>query len=68
MTTYTTIQGDAWDQIAYKVYGEERHMKFLMEANPALMDTLIFRSGVMLNVPDLQEEQSASLPFWRRED
>ena len=32
-STYTTIQGDTWDLIAYKLYGEEKYMKNLIEAN-----------------------------------
>ena len=66
LTIYTTILGDAWDAIAFKIYGDEKHMKFLMEANPQHMETLIFRSGVDLNVPDLPEAETAELPFWRR--
>ena len=31
--TYTSIQGDTWDMIAYKVYGKESAMVQLMEAN-----------------------------------
>lgn len=26
MSTYTTIQGDVWDAIAYKVYGDSKYM------------------------------------------
>ena len=28
--TYTTIQGETWDEIAYKVYGGEEYAAFLM--------------------------------------
>ena len=34
-STYTTIQGDTWDLIAYKLYGEEKYMK-----NLVLIETL----------------------------
>jgi phage tail protein X len=44
-STYTTIQGDTWDLIAYKLYGEEKYMKNLIEANWPLLDVLIFPSG-----------------------
>lgn len=37
-STYTTIQGDTWDLIAYKLYGEEKYMKNLIEANWPLLD------------------------------
>lgn len=66
MSTYTTIQGDTWDGIAYKLYGDEKHMKELIEANWPVVDTLVFSAGVELKVPDLPEERSSDLPIWRQ--
>lgn len=51
-TTYTTIQGDTWDLIAYKLYGSEKYMKNLIEANWPLLEVLVFSSGTVINVPD----------------
>ena len=31
--TYTTKQGDAWDAIAFQVYGDVIYTGFLMQAN-----------------------------------
>lgn len=62
---YTTIQGDTWDLIAYKIYGEEKYMKYLIEANWQMLDVLIFSSGTVLTVPDIQEETDDEAPFWR---
>lgn len=42
---YITEQGDTWDLIAYKLYGEERYMKNLIEANWPLLDILVFSAG-----------------------
>lgn len=64
-STYTTVQGDTWDLIAYKLYGEEKYMKYLIEANWTLLDVLIFSSGTVLIVPDLPEEVDEDRPFWR---
>ena len=64
---YVTQQGDTWDLIAYKLYGEERRMKNLIEANWPLLDVLVFSSGTEITVPDLPEEKDADLPFWRAE-
>lgn len=64
---YVTQQGDTWDLIAYKLYGEERRMKNLIEANWPLLDVLVFSSGTEITVPDLPEETDADLPFWRAE-
>ena len=68
MGTYTTIQGDVWDLIAYKLYGDEKYMKNLIEANWKYIDTVIFSSGTVLNVPDIPEEEIDGVPFWREGD
>jgi len=67
-SVYTTIQGDTWDLIAYKLYGDEKYMKLLIEANWPQLDTLEFSAGVEINVPDLPEESDDDAPFWRSED
>lgn len=62
---YTTIQGETWDGIAYKVYGGEEYAAFLMASNYPFLDTLVFSSGNVLNVPDLPESMEGELPPWR---
>lgn len=61
---YTTKQGQAWDQIAKEVYGNEIYADFLMESNPRHLNILIFSAGVELNTPKLPE-QKKDLPPWR---
>ncbi|TDL50951.1 LysM domain-containing protein [Paenibacillus dendritiformis] len=68
MTTYTTIQGDTWDGIAYKVYGTESQMAELMRANPAHISTVIFSAGVTLIIPPMPANVSDGLPPWKRGD
>lgn len=68
MTTYTTTQGDTWDLIAYDLYGAEKYMKLLIEANLPLSDTLVFSAGTVINVPDLPEDSKDDLPFWHSGD
>lgn len=63
--TYETKQGDTWDLMAYDLYGDEKYMRYLMEANLPLLDIMIFSSGVRIYVPDLPEETDEDLPFWR---
>lgn len=65
MGTYTTIQGDVWDLIAYKLYGDEKYMKNLIEANWQYIDIVVFSSGTVLNVPDIPDETMEDVPFWR---
>lgn len=63
--TYTTIQGDTWDNIALIVYGNEKYADFLMQSNYPFLDTLVFSSGTVLNVPELPVSKSKLLPTWR---
>lgn len=67
-STYTTQQGDTWDSISFKIFGDEKYMKYLCEANWPLLDTMTFSSGTVLNVPDIPEEADEDAPFWRAGD
>ena len=67
-STYTTIQGDTWDLIAYKLYGSEKYMKNLIEANWPLLEVLVFSSGTVINVPDIPEDSDTDAPFWRNNE
>ena len=68
MVTYTTIQGDTWDGIAFKLYGDESYMKDLIEANLDYADVMVFSSGTELSCPDLVYEVDNGVPFWREDD
>ena len=63
-STYMTSQGDTWDLIAYDLYGDEKYMRYLIEASWPLLDILVFSSGTMVNVPDIPEEADEDRPFW----
>lgn len=65
--TYTTIQGETWDEIAYKVYGSEGYAALLMESNYPLLDILVFSAGTVLQTPELPERVDEELPPWRTE-
>lgn len=67
MKTYTTIQGDMFDRIAKTVYGDEKRMDALLEANPGHIGTVVFPAGVALNIPDLPtaSADTGGLPPWR---
>lgn len=62
--TYTTVSGDMWDAIAYKLYGREALFPVLIKANPRHTDTVIFSAGVVLQVPDVDTSETALLPPW----
>ena len=61
---YTTIQGQTWDMISKEVYGTEMNAGRLMEANPKQLGVFIFQAGIVLNTPEI-EEQESNLPPWR---
>ena len=63
---YTTIQGDTWDMIAYKVYGKEAAMVQLIEANNDLAHIAIFPAGVQVTCPTIAPVASHIMPPWRR--
>lgn len=65
--TYTTIQGETWDMIAFKVYGGEEYAAHLMANNYRYLDILVFSAGTVLNTPELPEEEKGELPPWRTE-
>jgi len=64
--TYTTISGDTWDIVAYKVYGNEMYMDILIKANLEYKDIYIFPAGVVLVIPETSLEVSESLPPWKQ--
>ena len=63
---YKTIQGDTWDNISYKVYGEEKFSKSLIRANPRYMNIAIFSGGIELICPDIPNTKNLTLPPWRQ--
>lgn len=58
MKTYTTIAGDTWDIIAYKVYGDDKDFERIIDANLSHIDTLLFSAGVKLNIPTEDESNT----------
>ena len=40
-STYSTVQGDMWDLISYRVYGTEKYVKNLLEANPQYRNVVV---------------------------
>lgn len=64
--TYTTVSGDTWDIVAYKVYGNEMYMDTLIKANIEYKDNYIFPAGVVLTLPEIELTVSESLPPWKQ--
>ena len=51
LKTYTTVQGDMWDSIAYKCYGDETLWWRIMESNPKYKTPLDIKPGDLLLIP-----------------
>lgn len=69
MDTIRTVQGDTWDTIALRVYGNELRAQELMEAreNVRLLDIQVFSAGVVVATPEVTEAPPAEdLPEWRK--
>lgn len=64
MNSYTTVQGDTWDLIAYRLWRSEYLLPLLLEANPKHRDVIIFDGGIKLNVPDIDTTTYTTRPAW----
>lgn len=67
---YVTVSGETWDEIAYKVYGDEHYCDRLMDRNRDKLDYFIFPDGITLTIPYKAELASTSqilsdYPTWR---
>lgn len=64
-----SVQGDTWDTIAKRVYGNELRAQQLMEAreNIRLIDIQIFPGGIAVATPEIKETSlTDELPAWRK--
>lgn len=70
MTTYKTMQGDTWDEIAFKFFGDEGYMQQLIEANFDKIDYMIFPANVELKIPTITVDLQNNIdqPSWRQVD
>ena len=50
-TQYVCANGDMWDSIAYRLYGDEFMLPEIMKANRTYARVLTFEGGEVLNVP-----------------
>lgn len=66
MMTYTTVQGDMWDAIAYTQLGSCAYTDRLMNANQHYHDVYIFSAGVELVLPDISQAPVSTLPPWKQ--
>lgn len=69
-TEYLTVQGDRWDTVAYKAYGDATKVEPIMEENKEVYLTEILPAGVRLLVPIIEVVEEFKdpvlLPPWKR--
>ena len=68
MKTYTTVQGDLWDSIAFRQLGSTSHTDRLINANLQHREIYVFPAGIVLNLPEIPDSGSISsnLPPWKQ--
>jgi phage tail protein X len=64
--TYTTVDGDMWDSIAYRQLGSCSYTDRLMMLNQAHIRTFIFPAGVVITLPDVQTKPVTPMPPWKK--
>lgn len=64
---YTTKQGDRWDTIAYREYGNCFKYAPLIMCNPDVPISPIIPEGTKLIIPvfETTEEKEEGLPVWK---
>lgn len=64
---YITKQGDRWDMIAYKLYGDPYAYDALLLYNPQYADITVFPAGIQLVVPEIEYEEGINevAPPWQ---
>jgi phage tail protein X len=63
---YTTISGDTFDKIAYEHYGDEKMAIHVIEANIKNSDVIVFGSGTVVTIPEVDITPASNLPPWKR--
>lgn len=64
--TYTTIQGDMWDGIAFSQLGSVSYADKLMNLNQKYREFYTFPAGIVLTLPDQTDDVEGTLPPWKQ--
>jgi phage tail protein X len=67
-TDYRTVDGDRWDSVAYKAYGDASKGNLIIAANPYVKADAVLPGGLRLLIPVLEDEpqRTSNLPPWKR--
>lgn len=67
--TYTTVQGDMWDSVAFHQLGSVAYTDLLMRHNLQYHDIYIFPAGIVLELPEVDTTTDSAadiLPPWKQ--
>ena len=64
--SFTSSQGQAWDQIALIRLDSEKQMGAIIPLNRDEADAIFFSGGQKLEIPAIAAETVKSLPPWER--
>ncbi|HHR0444911.1 TPA: tail protein X [Pseudomonas aeruginosa] len=66
--THTTREGERWDQLAARYYGNPYRYQPITRANPQVPLTGALQAGLALRIPVLDEQATVTedLPPWMR--
>lgn len=67
---YLVKDGDRWDSIAFKAYGDATQVSGIIEANKAVIISAVLVAGTKILIPILEDGDiiidSELLPPWKR--
>lgn len=66
---YVTNDGDRWDLIAYKFYGNALNYEVIVNANPQVEIVPLLSGGIILKIPKIEIGnilKDDDLPPWKR--
>lgn len=63
---YKTQQGETWDQISRKLYGNGKYTGALLQANLKYSHFVFLPYGTELNVPELEMTDELPMPPWKK--
>ncbi|WP_085653705.1 tail protein X [Lonsdalea britannica] len=66
---HITTQGERWDALAYRYYGDPLGYDRIIAANPHVAVTPVLASGIMLSIPVIEQADvvlTEDTPPWLR--
>jgi phage tail protein X len=73
VTQYITSEGERWDSIAQKAYGDPTQIALIINANQGFKISQTLPAGITINVPILEPAENSTdqvqtnlLPPWKR--